>query len=214
MLENFKKAIKEVFSLSTQHDLSNENNQKMIDTEIGGESTMKQFTDEMPSLNAREGKSNENIKKVADTVIETSFITESTIIRGNITTDSNIKIAGEVEGDIESKNSVFAIGKVHGDINCKDVEINGAHIIGKLNVHEMLTVKKDSIIVGDLSAKNGKIVGKIKGNVVVDENIEILKDAFVYGDITAKSISIEKGAVIQGNLIIQNEEAESDFEDV
>lgn len=225
-LKNFKQAAKEVFSLKTEklsknHDKDDENNQRKGNVlELGDENTELSVP---PNEGARK---KEIAKKIIEKPVvykqnsysetsaravtknETTFITESTKIQGSIITDSNIVIAGEIQGDIESKNTVVATGKVYGDIKCKDAEINGANIEGNITVLEILTVGQDSIIVGDLSANNGKIDGKIKGNVAVMFDVKIHKDAFIIGDISANSISVENGAIIQGGVNIPSEKAE------
>jgi cytoskeletal protein CcmA (bactofilin family) len=226
MQNNFKQAVKEVFffntdKMSKNHDKNNGNNQpKGSVLKANGENTgssappnekgiVKKII-EKPVLHKQNSYSETSIRAV--TKNETAFITESTIIQGNIITDSNIVIAGEIQGNIESKNTVVANGKVCGDIKCKDAEINGANIEGNINALEALMIGKDSIIAGNVSANSGKINGKIKGNVAIKFDVEIPKNAYIIGEITANSISVENGAIIQGGLNVLGEEAQIENE--
>src|SRR5690554_2861979 len=63
-----------------------------------------------------------------------TIITEGTRVLGNLTSDSDIEIAGVIEGDITSDNKVVVSGKVYGDIQCSNAEICGAHVEGNVMV--------------------------------------------------------------------------------
>lgn len=184
--DNFKQAAREVFAAETKAAGRNHANY----------SEKTRVTDMVSDLNGRE--------------MNTAFVTESTRIVGSIITDSDIVIAGEIQGDVESTNTVVGLGKVLGNIKCKDAEMSGAYIEGDIAASEMLTVGKDSVIVGDLSANDGMIAGKIKGNIDMKSDVQIAKEATVLGDISASSINVERGAVIQGSVKIRCEDVQYD----
>lgn len=137
---------------------------------------------------------------------ETTVITEGTRIRGSVTSDADIAIAGEIQGSVESKNAIVVTGKVDGDITCGDLEIHGASIEGNLASRGALTVTKGSVVVGNLLANNSSIDGAVRGNLAIELEVEIRKDAQIIGDITASSISVERGAVLRGSVKIPREE--------
>ena len=129
---------------------------------------------------------------------------------GSITTDSSIVIAGEVQGDVVSTSSVIGLGKIFGNVKCTNAELSGVYIEGYVTASEMLTVGTDSVIIGDLSANDGVIAGKVKGNIDVKSDVQIASGAIILGDISASSINVERGAVIQGSVKIRSDAVNSD----
>ena len=71
-----------------------------------------------------------------------NLIAKGTRITGNITSDGDLRVDGEIEGDLETKARLVigASGKIDGEIRCKSCEIAGTHK-GKLFVAELLSLK-------------------------------------------------------------------------
>jgi cytoskeletal protein CcmA (bactofilin family) len=80
-----------------------------------------------------------------------NLIAKGTKITGDILSDGDIRIDGELVGNIESKGRLVigASGKIEGDIKCKSCEIAGS-LIGKVYIAEQLSLKASSNIKGDL----------------------------------------------------------------
>jgi len=78
-------------------------------------------------------------------------LVEGTKIVGDIITDSNIVIDGEIVGNIFSRSKVFigATGTVFGNISCNEADIEG-NIDGSLEVEGLLILREKSKIVGDI----------------------------------------------------------------
>lgn len=146
-----------------------------------------------------------NLSKPKYDETTTTYITRSTIIKGTIKTDSDLKIAGKIEGNVEGRNIAVIGGKIIGDINCTSTEIEDAHIEGNISAVEVIDIGKDNVIVGNISANRGKVAGKVKGDIVIEQDLEIEEEAVILGDITADLLSIKKGAALQGNMIVRRE---------
>ncbi|HHT62717.1 MAG: bactofilin family protein [Bacillota bacterium] len=234
MQKNFKQAFNEVFSL--QGNKTDKNNKKNNgNNQSNGFKTEKEGLREEINLvektnqrdkgkeSAKKGvgkaimhqKEDYNLVNIVDSEKDkTSLISKSTIIQGNITTNSDLIIEGEVEGNIESKNCVVITGKQSGDIKCKNAEIKKAHINGNISVLDFINIEEGSTIVGDLSATSCKVDGRIEGNVDVKSDINIFKDAFIKGNVSASSISVENGAIIQGYINVKCENKQEDNKNV
>jgi len=206
VLGNFKQAVVEVFSfeaLKSKKQSAEENNSQLKMELVGSDRPLE-------VADAGKGKKERKIGKVQNcdddifaelaTMNENviTMVTESTNLKGNIATESNVLIAGEIHGDAESKNIIVVTGKVYGDIKARDVKIDGARIEGEITVLETLHIEKDSVIVGDVSANNCRINGHIEGNIEIRDNLEIQPDANIKGDISANIASVSCGAIIQG----------------
>lgn len=80
-----------------------------------------------------------------------NMIGSGTKISGNIETNGDIRIDGEIEGNILSKGKVVVgpNGKVKGEVNCSNSEISGI-LEGKILVSELLSLKSSSKLLGDI----------------------------------------------------------------
>ena len=85
--------------------------------------------------------------------------------------------------------------------------MDNAQIEGNINVANKLEIKSGTRIAGDLSAKEIEISGEIRGDITSIQAVKLFSDARVIGNVTSSSISIEIGAVLQGSVNIEKEDA-------
>ena len=80
-----------------------------------------------------------------------NLIAPGTRITGELLTDGDIRIDGELMGNLESKGRLVigASGRVEGEIRCKSCEIAGTHK-GKLFITELLSLKASSSVSGQM----------------------------------------------------------------
>ena len=142
---------------------------------------------------------NENTKKV-------SYITEGTVIKGDVTTNSALIVKGTVEGNVTSTDDVEVRGNVTGGIKANNVNIAGCNIAGDITCTGNLFVDKISSVTGNVNANQIKVSGAVNGQIVVNNTAEFLSSSNVVGDVYAASVAIEHGAKIKGFLDIRGEE--------
>jgi len=80
-----------------------------------------------------------------------NLIATGTRISGDLLSDGDIRIDGELMGNLESKGRLVigASGRVEGEIRCKSCEISGTHQ-GKLFITELLSLKATSAVTGEM----------------------------------------------------------------
>ncbi|ASB51095.1 cell shape determination protein CcmA [Alkalitalea saponilacus] len=85
-----------------------------------------------------------------------NMIGPGTKIVGNIETNGDIRIDGNIEGNIDSKGKVVIgnNGFVKGEISCNNAEVSGT-LNGKMSVLELLSLKATCKVNGDI--KSGKL---------------------------------------------------------
>lgn len=226
MESNFRKALKEVMGIDKSGKAENvvDNNETVIDNAVNTAPIEKPETKE-PAVSQMRDITLESVKEAEQkktsglssafsaqtnfgqgvNASETSVITKTTKIEGSISTDSNIVIAGEMIGNVASTNSISTTGKILGNITCKNFEGSNAKIEGDIKVENALVIKNNCDIIGDISAKRIELSGRVKGNIVLSGEVFIAKEAYIIGNVTASTISIEKGAIIQGLIKIKTE---------
>lgn len=95
-------------------------------------------------------------KSYTDLLGKTNRIVEGTIIKGDIISQADFRLDGELIGNFVSKGKIVIgpVGSVNGDIKCKNADIEG-RFNGKIEVAEILNVKSKARITGEV------IVGKL-----------------------------------------------------
>jgi len=83
---------------------------------------------------------------------KTNRIVEGTIIKGDIISQADFRLDGELIGNFQSKGKIVIgpAGSVTGDIICVNADIEGK-FIGKIQVDEILNVKEKAIIQGEVT---------------------------------------------------------------
>ncbi|HEY6142080.1 MAG TPA: polymer-forming cytoskeletal protein [Flavobacterium sp.] len=81
---------------------------------------------------------------------KTNRIVEGTIIKGDIISQADFRLDGELIGNFQSKGKIVIgpAGSVTGDIVCANADIEGK-FSGKIQVAELLNVKNKAIIQGE-----------------------------------------------------------------
>lgn len=91
-----------------------------------------------------------------------------------------------IVGDIETRGPLMVSGNIQGN--------------GK--VGGTLSVGKSAIWVGDISARQAVLAGKVTGRIVVEDKLEISSSAVIEGEIVAKILAIANGARIEGDVTV------------
>lgn len=96
--------------------------------------------------------------------------------------------------------------KVKGDFNSHGSIVVEGIIKGSVKTKGSLQVGEKAKITADIEAKEAKISGVIKGNVKVKGYLEITATAKISGDVEATSLSIERGATLNGKCTMSGDE--------
>ena len=94
-----------------------------------------------------------------------------------------------VKGNFESNGNLIINGSLEGEIKTR-----GAVLVGEKS-------KKNA----NISAQEMMVKGNIVGNLSVSEYLAIGESAKILGDIECSQISIERGAEINGRVIISGQ---------
>lgn len=86
-----------------------------------------------------------------------NLIAKGTKITGDILSDGDLRIDGELKGNISSKGRLVVgdSGTIEGEIKCASCEISGI-VTGKVVITELLSLKGSSKVIGDINT--GKLM--------------------------------------------------------
>ncbi|CAN5558946.1 hypothetical protein BH20VER1_BH20VER1_10930 [soil metagenome] len=124
-----------------------------------------------------------------------------------------IRTHGEVyvtaKGDLSSSNvtcrSALIEGKLRGNLHCTGtITINvSGKIPGRIVADHVLIERRSEVqFFRRMSVKSIEIRGHMTGEVVAETVVLVHRNASLEGDVTAKSISVEKGGIFTGQLVI------------
>ena len=127
----------------------------------------------------------------------------------------SIKTHGEIhltaKGDLSSSSvtcrSALIEGKLRGNLHCAGtatINFTGK-IPGRLTAEHVLVERKSVVqFFRRIRVKSLEIRGQMTGEVVAEGAVVIHRNAVLDGNVTAKSISVEKGGIFTGQLVIGN----------
>jgi cytoskeletal protein CcmA (bactofilin family) len=91
-------------------------------------------------------------KPYTDLLGKTNRIVEGTIIKGDIVSQADFRLDGELIGNFQTSGKIVIgpEGSIAGDIICKNADIEGK-FNGKIQVTEILNVKSKATIHGEVT---------------------------------------------------------------
>ena len=90
-------------------------------------------------------------KSYTDLLGKTNRIVEGTLIKGDIISQADFRLDGELTGNFQTTGKIVIgpAGVVNGDIICKNADIEG-RFNGKIQVAEILNIKHKASIHGEV----------------------------------------------------------------
>jgi cytoskeletal protein CcmA (bactofilin family) len=113
------------------------------------------------------------------------------------------------KGDLSSTNVVchtaLIEGKLRGNLQCSGpATINFVgKIPGRLTAQHVIVERKANVqFFRRVRVASIEIKGRMLGEIIAETNVTIHKNAVLEGDVTAKAITVEKGGIFSGQLVI------------
>lgn len=146
-------------------------------------------------------------RRVMDTTIreerpvvfdETSVITASTTLTGNISSEGSFDIQGTVNGNVTCNGKLVITGTVNGNSSASEIFADVAKVEGEVVSTGTVKVGAGSVIIGNITASSAVIAGAVKGDIDVQGPVVVDTSAVIMGNIKSRSVQINNGAVIEG----------------
>uniref|UniRef100_UPI0040576B83 polymer-forming cytoskeletal protein n=1 Tax=Agathobacter sp. TaxID=2021311 RepID=UPI0040576B83 len=129
---------------------------------------------------------------------ETSVITESTKLTGNLVSAGSFEIHGTINGNVSCNGKLVVTGTIVGNSNASEIFADEAKIEGEIESSGTVKIGAGSVILGNIHASSAVIAGAIKGDIDVQGPVIVDTSAVIMGNIKSRSVQINNGAVIQG----------------
>lgn len=119
--------------------------------------------------------------------------------------DVHLTAKGDLNSSSVTCHAALIEGKMRGNMQCLGTAtINySGKIPGRLTAEHVLVERKSDVqFFRRVRVKSIEIRGRMSGEIVAETVVVIHRDASLDGNVTAKAISVEKGGIFSGQLVI------------
>ena len=129
---------------------------------------------------------------------ETSVITASTTLTGNLASAGSFDIQGTVNGNVSCNGKLVVTGTINGNSTSSEFFADVAKVEGEVVSTGTVKIGAGSVIVGNITAASAVIAGAVKGDIDVQGPVVVDTSAVIMGNIKSRSVQINNGAIIEG----------------
>ena len=129
---------------------------------------------------------------------ETSVITASTTLTGNLASAGSFDIQGTVNGNVSCNGKLVVTGMINGNSTSSEFFADVAKIEGEVVSTGTVKIGAGSVIIGNITATSAVIAGAVKGDIDVQGPVVVDTSAVIMGNIKSRSVQINNGAIIEG----------------
>lgn len=105
----------------------------------------------------------------------------------------------------DAETVIGASIKVKGNFQGQGNIVIEGSLEGSLKTNANVFIGEKAKVVANIESKDAIINGELKGNVKTHGYLALGENAKIFGDIQYGEMSIEKGAIINGQLLLLNE---------
>lgn len=133
-----------------------------------------------------------------------TFISSGMVFVGDLKSDDDLRVLGEIKGNVETGGSVRCGGKITGDVKGVNFSFTGSTIQGNITASGIVTLDKDTSILGNITAKSIECNGKIQGDISVETKAYFMSSTAYTGKLTCGAICIDEGAAISATIEVKD----------
>lgn len=207
---NFTQALKELTGFDSPADSGRE------DAPVQEKSAEK--TQAAPSFSTEDTAASFTLDEfVSEKTVEVSgeditHITSTMVINGDIKSEDNILIEGQIYGNIHTSANLTSSNLIIGNLNAQNAALNDARLKGDIDIEGHLNVNAGTVVVGNVTCDSIKVSGKIKGDLDIKNAVVLRDKALISGNIVADDIAAEPGTRINGSISTRSDSFDLDAE--
>lgn len=187
--ENFNKAMFDMFGVGNDPE--------------GKEIPLETIAAEVPAAEKITvvGKAEPFVPKPAP--IPVTYLAPGVVMEGRMEAKGDVEIAGQFKGDIKTTGKVTIHSSICGNIIASSLCILDCALTGDIRVDGKVEVNEKSVVTGNIFAKEIACSGAVKGDLEISGHATFNSSAKVEGNITTSTMTMDRGAVISGSLIMK-----------
>ena len=172
----------------------------VVEQPVVQEKVVEVKTETKPEVKAKEEIFGMDTTVVESNVVldETSVITASTTLTGNLASAGSFDIQGTVNGNVSCNGKLVVTGAINGNSSSSEFFADVAKIEGEVVSTGTVKIGAGSVIIGNITATSAVIAGAVKGDIDVQGPVVVDTSAVIMGNIKSRSVQINNGAIIEG----------------
>ena len=135
-----------------------------------------------------------------------AVITADMVIKGTVSSSSNISIAGTIVGDVGSEGDVVIRGRVEGNVTVHSIVVQSGTVVGDIVSEGVAVITEGSTVNGNVKAERIEVNGKVVGNLEAAAKVVLNPRASIDGNISAAGLSMMDGAELKGSVNVHKPE--------
>ncbi len=154
-----------------------------------------------PKLEKKVEKAVPEIQRVPK--YQATVLAAGSVFEGTLRAKGDVDLACEFKGDIFAEGDVIIRTSLDGNVTGRCVELISCTLKGDMKADSQIKIHQGSAVQGNISTKNLVCSGQINGDVVASGHVVLEGSAKLTGNLTAVTLSMEEGAMIEGNLKVE-----------
>lgn len=139
------------------------------------------------------------------TLVPATFLAPGTVLEGTLSSRGDVEIAGTFHGEIKADGNVTLRSDATCNVSAASLTITGCQLKGDCTIDGTVSISDNSVVTGNISAEELICSGSVIGDIVVKGALALEATARITGNISAGTMSMTRGAVIQGTLHIERD---------
>lgn len=140
-------------------------------------------------------------------ISDVTYVAAGDSMEGHLKTKGNVEVSGHFKGDITASGSVCLRSDIEVNVTAEKLDVISCTLIGDVHVSGAVRIDTAGIITGNVFANEIFCAGKVNGNLSIDGNSIFQAGAQVRGDISTATLTIERGAILNGTLMMKGDSA-------
>ena len=139
------------------------------------------------------------------TLVPATFLAPGTVLEGTLSSRGDVELAGTFHGEINADGNVTLRSDAVCNVTAASLAVTGCQLKGDCAINGTVSISDNSVVTGNITADELFCSGSVIGDIVVKGALALEATARITGNISAGTMSMARGAVIQGTLHIERD---------
>lgn len=196
---NFNKAVFDMFGVGAAPE------NETVQAEAAVPAVQTAPTAQDISCDVQRGEVAEPVYAAPYTLVPATFLSPGSVLEGKLTSRGDVELAGSFHGELCADGNVTLRADATCNITAASLTVTNCHLIGDCTVSGLVSISDHSTVTGNITADELVCSGNIVGDIAIKGTLALESTACITGNITANSMSMARGAAINGTISIEHE---------
>lgn len=138
-------------------------------------------------------------------LVPSTYLAPGTSLEGTLTSRGDVELAGSFLGEIKADGNVTLRADAKCNVTAASLTVTNCQLTGDCTVSGLVSISDNSVVNGNITADELVCSGTVVGDLSVKGALALESTARITGNIVAGTMSMTRGAIINGTLSIDRE---------